>query len=94
MKNCNTPPVPGSVFWNSTIVLPALAAACTASWSILPATVSENLTIAVPKGTNWFPKPSRSFSPAKNWNTPPVPGREFWSSTIVFPALAAALTAS
>ena len=91
----NHPASSGRVFAKVAINAPALAAASTASWSILSLTFSEKSTIAVPKDTNFSPKLARSScSP----NTVPIQllsfGKLLANSAITLPAFAAASTAS
>ena len=89
-----TPPLLGNVDAICAIALPAFAAAVTAPSSIFPDTSFENLAIALPNGTIFFAKSSRSFSPVNQLTTPPLLGNVLAISAIALPALAEAVTVS
>ena len=65
-KKPATPPVLGIISAISAIVLPALAAAVTAALSMLPDTMDENSTIALPNVLIFSPKSSIELLPVIN----------------------------
>ena len=92
VKVWKTPPLDATLFCKVAMMEPALAAAFTASSSILPFTTLENRTIFPPKDTSCLPNSAMSFSPVKTLNTPPIPCIFCCISDNILPAEAAAFT--
>ena len=90
----NTPPLFGTVFANSVIILPLDVATSTDFWSMLPSlTVLENATKPSANGLSFLPNTLQSFSPKNLPRRPPLLGIEDANSVTILPALEAASTA-